>query len=458
MSATSSDLTTFAQRPTGPTGLPLVGHLPWFLADKLGFLRSCAARYGDVVKLRIGEPTYLLTNPADIQHVLIDKALSYSKTRRLTSERGKRLSGSGLQTSFGPEHLRQRRLLQPLFQRRSVETFYPVMLQKTDHWLARRTGGGAMDAASEMESLALSIIIGALFGSGIDETQLAQAITVRRRYIEYVYASLFPFPEYLPANIVFKYRRAMDIIEQTIHAEIAHHAAIAHSTARKDTPESFTSMFSEAAYPDGSRMTTAQIRDELLSFMSTGYETIGDALGWTLYLLAEHPRIDQRVADELCQVLGERVPRVEDIPKLVYTRKVLEESMRLYPPTWIFVRMALRDDRLPSGPTIRRGSKIYLCQYVMHRDARYFPEPERFDPERFSEAARAARPRVAYLPFGGGSRTCIGEQFALLESVSILAMVLSRFRFQMEPGQKISLRPTITLRPKHGIRLRVRPR
>jgi cytochrome P450 len=244
----------------------------------------------------------------------------------------------------------------------------------------------------------------------------------------------------------------MDIIEQTIHAEIA------HPTARKDPPESFTSMFSKAAYPDGSRMTTAQIRDEILSFMSTGYETIGDALGWTLYLLAEHPGIDQTVADELRQVLGERVPRVDDIPKLVYTRKVLEESMRLYPPTWIFVRMALRDDPLPSGPTIRGGSKIYLCQYVTHRDPRYFPEPERFDPERFSEAARAARPRFAYFPFGGGAHTCIGEQFALLESVSILALVLSRFRFQVEPGQKISLRPTITLRPKHGIRLRVFPR
>jgi cytochrome P450 len=449
VSSTSSDLATFAQRAPGPPGLPLVGHLPWFLADKLGFLCSCAARYGDVVKLQIGEPTYLLTNPADIQHVLLDKALSYSKTPRLTSARGKRLSGSGLQTSFGSEHLRQRRLLQPLFQRKSVEAFYPVMLQTTARWIARRTDGDVMDAASEMESLALSIIIGALFGSGIDETQLVNAITVRRRYIEYVYASLFPFPEYLPTKIVFEYRRAMDVIDQTIQREIAH---------PREGHGSFASMFSEIAYPDGSRMTSAQIRDEILSLMSTGYETIGDALGWTLYLLAEHPRVEQTVADELRQVLAERVPQVEDIPKLVYTRKVLEESMRLYPPTWIFVRMALRDDQLPSGHRIRRGSKVYLCQYVMHRDSRYFPEPERFDPERFSEPVRAVRPRFAYFPFGGGTRTCIGEQFALLESVSILAMVLSRFRFQLEPGQKISLRPTITLRPKYGIRVRVLPR
>jgi cytochrome P450 len=239
----------------------------------------------------------------------------------------------------------------------------------------------------------------------------------------------------------------MEVIDQAILNQIAH-----------PTQNGFTSMFCRVAYPDGSRMTTAQIRDEILSLMSTGYETIGDALAWTLYLLAEHPQIDQTVADELRQVLGERLPQVEDIPKLVYTRKVLEESMRLYPPTWIFVRMALRDDQLPSGPVIPRSSKIYLSQYVMHRDPRYFPEPERFDPERFSEAARAARPRFCYFPFGGGSRTCIGEQFALLEIVSILAMVLSRFRVQMEPGRKISLRPTITLRPKHGIPMRIRPR
>jgi cytochrome P450 len=451
MTASPSGL-PYARRPTGPRGLPLVGNLPWFLADKLGFLTSCAARYGDVVKLRIGEPTYLLTNPADIQHVLLDKALSYSKTPRLTSQRGRRLSGSGMQTSSGSEHLRQRRLLQPLFQRKSVETFYPVMLRKTVGWMDRWSDGGAMDAASEMESLALSTIIGTLFGTGFDETQLAQAITVRRRYIEYVYASLLPFPEYLPAEIVFKYHRAMQTIDDTIHAEIA------NSAAGKGAHESFTSILSEVAYPDGSRMTTAQIRDEILSFASTGYETIGDALGWTLYLLAEHPHIERAIADELFQVLGQRVPHLEDITKLVYTRKVLEESMRLYPPTWIFVRMALRNDQLPSGPVILRGSKVYLCQYVVHRDPRYFPEPERFDPERFSEAARSGRPRFAYFPFGGGSRTCIGEQFALLESLSILAMVLSRFRFLVDTGQKIALRPTITLRPKHGIRMRVFPR
>jgi len=452
MSSFSSNLATVAPPPAGPPGVPLLGHLPWYLADKLGFLTSCAAHYGEVVKLWIGEPTYLLTNPADIKHVLVDNAPNYNKTPRLTSKRGKRLSGSGMQTSSGSEHLRQRRLLQPLFQRRMVERFYPTVFERTGRWMAGWADGGEMDVAHEMESLALSIIIGALFGSDFEEGRLAQAITTRRRYIEYIYGSLFPFPEYLPVNIVFQYRRAMQIIDATIHREISRHRAA--ETAR----ESFTAMFSEATYPDGSRMTTTQIRDELLTLMSTGYETMGDALSWTLYLLAEHPRVEQMVVDELRQVLGERPLGVEDIPNLVYTRKVLEESMRLYPPTWIFVRKAVGDDQLPSGPIIQRGSKLYLCQYVMHRSSRYFPEPEQFYPERFNDRERAGRPRFAYFPFGGGPRTCIGEQFALIEGISILAMLLSRFQFQRKAGHRISLRPTITLRAKYGIRVRMSPR
>jgi cytochrome P450 len=186
-------------KPAGPPALPLVGHLPAFLHDKLGFLTRCAERYGDAVPLRIGEPTYLLNDSADIQHVLIDNGSNYSKTWRLTSPRGKRLSGNGMQTSFGPEHLRQRRLLQPVFSRRTSGVFFDVMLGRTkrlmDTWIAESK---EVDLASEMESLALSIILGALFGPNFNDDRLAAAITIRRRYIEYVYGSLLPFPEYMP--------------------------------------------------------------------------------------------------------------------------------------------------------------------------------------------------------------------------------------------------------------------
>jgi cytochrome P450 len=433
----------------GPPGLPLVGHLPAFLADKLGFLMSCADRYGDVVKLRIGEPTYLLTNADDIRHVLIGNPSGYNKTPRLTSARGKRLSGSGLQTSFGEDHLRQRRLLQPLFHRRIAETFFDVMLRRIQCRTAHWSDGAGLDIAREMEMLALSIIIDSLFGDGFrDADQLAAAITIRRRYIEYIYGSLFPFPEYLPSRTLLRYRRAQRTIDETIDREI--HAP--------GSVNSFTTMLRDVTYPGGFRMTEKQVRDEILALMSTGYETIGDALSWTLYLLGQHPVIESAVLDELRQVLQGRLPEVADIPRLRYTRMVFDESMRLYPPTWIFVRIAMENDRLPSGVAIMRGAKLYLCQYVMHRRPNYFPEPDRFDPQRFTEEARESRHRFAYFPFGGGPHTCIGEQFALLEGISILAVLLPRFQFQLEPGQTVAPRPTITLRPKNGIRVRIRSR
>ncbi len=432
-----------------PPGLPLVGHLPAFLADKLGFLLRCADRYGDVVKLRIGEPTYLLTDPEDIRHVLTGNPANYNKTPRLTSARGRRLSGSGLQTSFGADHLRQRRLLQPLFQRRLAESFFDVMLHRIECRTAGWADGAVVDIAREMEMLALSIIIDSLFGEYFpDAEKLAAAITIRRSYIEYIYGALVPFPEYLPAKIVFQYRRAQRTIDEIIYREIG---------AQKSAT-SLAATLSAVTYPDGARMTEGQVRDEILSLMSTGYETIGDAVSWTLYLLAQHPSVESAVLDELRQVLHGELPQVADIPQLRYTRMVFDESMRLYPPTWIFVRMAMDDDQLPSGVTIPRGSKLYLSQYVVHRRARYFPEPERFDPERFNEEARGSRPRFAYFPFGGGPRTCIGEQFALLEGISILAALLPRFQLLLEPGQTIVPRPTVTLRPKNGIRVRIQSR
>ncbi len=426
--------------PSGPFALPLIGHLPAFLPDKLGFLSRCAARFGDVVRLHIGEPTYLLTDAGDIKHVLVDNGSNYDKSWRLTSPRGKRLSGSGLQTSTGAAHLRQRRLLQPLFQRRSIETFYPLIVDRTLRRMERWKAEQALDLAAEMEFLALSIIIGALFGPDYVNAELEQAITIRRRFIEYVYGSLLPLPEYWPLPIVFRHGSAMKLIDHIIHREMQQDA----------TPDRFVTMFQAAQYPDGARMTPAQIRDELLTLTSTGYETIGDALSWTLYLLARHPEVEARVLAEIDQVAGGRTPTPLDIAQLTYTRQVLQESMRLYPPTWIFIRMARERDTLPSGATIEAGAKLYLSQYVVHRSPKYFRDPEVFDPDRHAPDAVAGRPRFAYFPFGGGQRLCIGEQFALLETATVLALVLPRFRFEITTPA-VTPRPTITLRPKGGL-------
>ncbi len=437
----------------GPPGWPLVGHLPAFLRDKLGFLTECAERYGGTVPLRIGEPTYLLNDPACIKHVLVDHSGNYGKTWRLTNPRGKRLSGNGLHTSFGAEHLRRRRMLQPVFSRSAIdELFFEVMVNRTvrlmDTWAKRPEPDSEIDLAAETESLALSIMLGSIFGLDFPGEKLMDAINIRRRYIEYFYESLLPFAEYLPVPLVLRYRRAHDTIDAVIREQLAHPLS----------SKSFAAMFAAAKYPDGSGLNFGQQRDEILTLMSTGYETAGDALCWTLYLLARHPDVEWKVLRELDDVLGGRAPSADDISKLSFTRQVLDESIRLYPPTWIFIRMAMGDDTLPCGTHVRRGSKLYLCQYVTHRSPKYFPDPDRFDPDRFSSGEAAQRPRFSYFPFGGGPRQCIGEHFAILEGVTVLALLLPRFRFQLNPDHPVSPRPTITLRPRHGIRAKILPR
>ena len=431
-------------KPPGPPAWPLFGHLPAFLHDKLGFLTGCAERYGDVVALKIGEPTYLLNDPADIKHVLIDNGSNYNRTWRMTSPGGKRIWGNGMQTSFGAEHLRKRRMVQPAFSRRSIGVLLPVMLDRTKQRMATWSNdSGEIDLASEMESLALSIILGALFGPDFVDDELRAAMAIRQRYVAYVYGSLLPFAEYLPTPIVRRYRRAQHFIDDVIRREVEH----------PTSSPSFTAMFA-AANPDGVRMDFPQLRDEILPLMSTSDST-GAALCWTLYLLALHPDAEAAVVKELSEVLGDRDPSPDDIARLTYTRQVLDESLRLYPPNWILVRMALGDDTLPSGTSIRRGAKLYLCQYVMHRSPKYFPDPDRFDPSRFRPEETARRPEFAYFPFAGGQRRCIGEHFALVEGVTVLALLMRRFRFQLSPDQSIMPNPAVVLRPKHGIRAKV---
>ena len=205
-------------------------------------------------------------------------------------------------------------------------------------------------------------------------------------------------------------------------------------------------------------MTDRQVYDEALTLAITGHETMGEALPWTLYLLAKHPQVERKVWAELREVLRGDPPGVEDLPGLRYTEMVLLESMRLYPPTWIYPRISRNRDRLPSGLAVGAKTKLYLCQYVMHRHPRYFPDPERFEPERFTPEARKKRPKFSYFPFGGGPRICIGEPLAMMQGVLLLASILQRFRLTLLPDQTIIPEPGITLRPRYGIRMRLHAR
>lgn len=420
--------------------------------DKLRFLLDCAARYGDVVDLTTRYPTYLLNNADDIKYVLETNHPNYTKTRQLTGARGKRLSGEGLMTSSGEAALQQRRVLQPVLSRPIVAGFTDTIVESTRAITAQWDTGLELDIAATMLRLTRHIICKMLLGVDLLHTDqaLAEALTTRRQYIQQFFKLPFPLLEYLPTRTTRAYHQAITSIDRTIYGMI--------HTRRESSvlPQDLLSMLMQVHYKDGTAMTDRQIRDEALTIASTGYETIANALTWTWYLLAQYPSVEKRLADELRTVLNGRAPQADDVPKLRYTEMIFAESMRLYPPTWLFVRVPQQEDVLPSGVTIPASATLLLCPYVTHRNPRYFPNPERFDPERFSDAAKESRPRLAYFPFAGGPRVCLGQGLAMAEGVLILACIAQQATLDLVPQQTIVPAPQLTLYPKHGIRMNVK--
>jgi cytochrome P450 len=450
---TATDTPTASRTPGrhafGPPGYPLLGHLPGFLRDKIGFLSRCADTYGDVVRLRLGEDTYLLTAPDDVRHVLVVNADNYVKTPRLTSERGRALSGSGLLTSVGPEHLRQRRLMQPSFNRRVVETFARCIVEGVVERMAGWTVGRELDIWHEATLMTQRNIVKMALGNDADAEmpQLVADIAVRRRYMMQRFFSAIP--EWVPTPLGRAYRGAMARIDTLVAG------AIEARRRRPGEPRDLLSMLLAARYDDGTEMSDQQLHDEIVTLLVTGSETNAEALTWTCYLLGRHPDVEAGVRDEVDRVLDGRAPTAADCLNLAYTNMVLAESMRLYPPTWIFVRLARKADRLPGGVDIPGGAKIYLSQYVSHRHPRFFPDPERFTPERFSDEARKKLPPCAYFPFGAGVRLCIGEHIARLESACALASIMQGVVLAPVTDEPIQPKPTMTLTPDRPVRMRV---
>jgi cytochrome P450 len=438
-------------QPPGPPAIPLLGHLPQYWRDPLQFFVRCAGKYGDVVRLRLGKPTLLLTNPDDIGHVLVTHADRYAKNVRISGTLGQQKLGDSVLTSSGAEHRKQRRAVQPLFHPEAIEAFAEVIREALEMWISARSHGERLDISDHMRGLAQRIMTNALFGRDIagDDSRLQKAVRVRRRYHEHIVGAVLPMPQYQPARVLFQYRGAIRHIDRVL--------ARALQMRRNSTQPSgdMLSGWLHTRYEDGTAMTDAQIRAEALTFMDTGYETVGVALTWTWYLLTTHPQIETRLASELREVLGGRLPDAGDIPKLAYTASVFKESLRLYPPAWNLGRIVLARDVLPSGVEVLPGMKLFLCQYIVHRNPRYFSEPEVFQPERFDGKADSKSRRFSYFPFGGGAHKCLGLSFAELESILVIAALAQRFRFELEPQQTVKLNTDFALRPRDSLWMKV---
>jgi len=439
--------------PGPPRRYPLQNWLA-LQRNPLRFLEG-VARHGDVARFRLGPVfVYLVNDPDLIRSVLVTRADAYHKGRAL--ERARRLLGQGLLTSEGALHLRQRRLMQPAFHRERIAGYGETMVRYAGRAADRWKAGETIDVHKEMVALTLAIVGKTLFDADVEEEAdeigkaLTEALELFQRLLMVPYGE---FLEKLPIPSTLRFRSVRRRLDATIARLIAERRR--NPRDRKDLLTLL--LLAQDTEGDGGGMTDTQLRDEAMTIFLAGHETTANAMAWTWHLLSQNPEAEGRLHEELDRVLEGRAPGVADLPRLRYTEMVLSESMRLFPPAWILGRRAIVDHEL-GGYRIPAGSIVLLSQWITHRDARYFPDPLRFDPQRFTAEAQAARPKFSYFPFGGGPRVCIGEGFAWMEGVLVLATIARRWRFLPVDGIPVTPAAMITLRPKSGLPMRIEAR
>jgi len=443
-------------RPPGPKNLPVVGNLYAFRSDPLGFLTDAARRYGDLVYFRVArQHMYLVTHPDYVREILVENQGNFIKSRAL--QRAKVLLGEGLLTSEGKHHLRQRRLVQPAFHRERLAAYASAMSECSVRWRESWQAGSKLDIATEMPHLTLSIVAKTLFNADLqsEASEIGDAMTTVLQMFRLL---LMPFSEYmekLPLPYVRRFEKARARLDATIYGLVRERRKSGQDTG--DLLSMLLFAQDEEKSGEGDRMTDEQVRDEALTLFLAGHETTANALTWTWYLLSQHPEVEQRLHAEIDSVLQGRAPELADVPELRYAEMVLAEALRLYPPAWAIGRMATGAFSL-GGVEVPAKSICILSPYLVQRDPRWFPDAERFDPERWTPEARDSRPKFSYFPFGGGARVCIGERFAWMEGVIVMAAIAQKWKLRLAPDQTVEPLPLITLRVKNGLRMIVESR
>ncbi len=432
-------------RPPGPKGHFLLGVLPEVRREDVRFATRCAREYGDIVFFRVVNiPTYLINHPTFIEEVLVTNYRNFIKAVYLRESRA--LFGNGLLTSDGEDWVNERRIAQRAFRHEHIESYAETIVRYAEQALDKWKDGEVRDVHQDMMRLTLEIIARVLFGRDLaDEIEnAAAAINV---YLEQFADrfGLYALPEWLPTPGNLRYRRAMRRLDGIIYA------AIRECRRSADNNHNLLSDLLRVQQEYGASMSDLQLRDEMATLFFTGHETTGLALTWTLWLLGEHPEVEEKLVRELEDVLGDRPATLADLGRLAYTSCVLKESLRLYPPAYGVVREALNDCQI-GDYVIPKGATIAIFQWVVQRDPRFFEDPDSFRPERWADGLEERLPRFAYFPFGGGPRVCIGKDFALLETMLVLATLVRKIRFRNVPGHPTWPLPSLTLRPEYGIK------
>lgn len=420
--------------------------------DPLRFLERAAQHYGDIIPFRIlNRPAFLIKHPDHVREILVNRQHSFTKSPAL--QRAKRFFGEGLLTSEGEFHTRQRRLLQPAFHRDRLQSYGATMTSYALQARERFVADSEVNIRDEMMRLTLAIVARTLFDADVegDAKNVGEAMADILRSFNIVQ---MPFWKLLRKMPLPQHRREENAL-RTIR-EIVDRIIREHRTAHQDSGDLLSTLLA-IRDEDGSSLNDEQIHDEILTLFVAGHETTALALTWTWYLLAKNQACEGRLHQEIDSVLAGRAPQFDDIPRLTYVEKVISEAMRLYPPAWLFGRMA--KERLDlGGVTIPVGGICLLSPYIAHRDPRFFPAPERFDPERWRPEVRDARPKFSYFPFGGGTRVCIGERFAMAELILLVATLAQKWRFRLVSSEAPTLKPRITLGPGEPIRMTFLPR
>lgn len=437
------------RRAPGPPGTLGVRNLFRFATEQLTLLRELADRYGDVVELKVlGKPWFLISHPDDIESVLVKHARIMLRDEYVVVL--ERALGKGLLTSDGDLWKRQRKLMSQAFVPKRIKSYGDAMVAVTASALSPWRDGETVNLHEEISRITMQVAAEVLFGEGIPA---ADVLAVRdgmhdvNDYFANSPEAITKIPGWFPTPRNVRTNRAIERIDEVLYRII---------TKRRAAPprDDLLGTLLAAQDDDGHRMSDKQLRDEAITLFLAGHETTALLLAHTFYLLSKHPDIERRLFAEVDSVLGGRAATADDVRALAFTDRVIKETMRLYPPAWTTGREAGEDLEV-GGYFIPKGAQILTSQWVVHRDPRWFPNPEGFDPDRWAPERAAELPKFAYFPFGGGPRVCIGNHFASMEAALVLATIVQRFRIELLAGQRLELKPAVTLR-QAGPGLRVR--
>jgi cytochrome P450 len=438
--------------PPSPPGHWLRGNLPEFRRDMLGFFTRCSREYGDLVAVRLGpRKVHLASHPDFVEQVLVTENRKFGKS--YVFELLRPMLGNGLLNSEGEFWLRQRRLMQPAFNKANVNNYASTIVADTQRLLNQWTDGRQIELHHEMSRLTLGIVGRALMDMDLTDAanEVAAPLESAMRDFSHRFESAWNPPIWVPTPRNRRAKRNVGQLDAVVNR------IIRQRRQEGDRGDLLSKLIAARDEVDQTGMTDRQLRDEVMTLFLAGHETTANALVWTWYLLAQYPEIERRLLSEISTVVGDRWPELRDVPYLTYTDAVVKESLRLFPPAFAFSRRVLTDATI-GGFHVPAGTAVLMSQWVIHRDPRWFHLPDLFMPERWLGEQPATRPAYAYFPFGGGPRVCIGNTFAMLELVLVIAAIAPRFRFQLIQPEKVRPWPSVTLRSSNGIPTFIRSR